>query len=279
MVLKLNIEGISCLVSDSGCKFAFVFIHGFPDTKEVWSPIVARLPEYFSWVTLDLPSFGESLLVDDSEMKLESIVERLSSTILSLPFQNLVLVGHDWGGILAWLLLDTLESRVQKLTLINGPHPHKYHELINSSIEQGKIAQYATAFCRENAAEKLLTNRMKTLKLFHPFPSDDDSYSEKLFHQKWDDLQRLHRSLGIYRSNLEDIIAGKVRDPYSLVPVCTIWGVDDHALVSDNYQQMRSKCKSKFECHTLKGGHWVFLEESQKVAEILTKELPSRLRN
>ncbi len=102
-----------------------VLIHGYPDTKEVWGPVMERLAPEFHVVAYDVRGAGESsaprgraaydlsVLADD--------FDRVCSDLA--PGRAVHLVGHDWGGIQGWELViaPRFAGRIASFTSVAGP--------------------------------------------------------------------------------------------------------------------------------------------------------------
>lgn len=102
-----------------------VFIHGYPDTKEEWDPVRARLGDDFHTVAYDVRGAGQStaperLAAYDFERLGEDLVAVLDTLA---PGKRVHLVGHDWGGLQGWEFATSrrFEDRLASYTAIAGP--------------------------------------------------------------------------------------------------------------------------------------------------------------
>jgi len=269
MVQVINSHGLSCLARVNGGNHFVIFIHGFPDTKEVWMPVIRALPQDIQFIAPDLPSFGESEIVSDSDMRLDSIVDRICKVLDTMGCASYTLVAHDWGSIIAWQLYSRFARRVDAMIHANGPHPYVYHNLLNTSPAQREIGKYASFFCSDLAVGRLSMDGLKALKRFHPFSDSDGPGSEEFFQSKWSDPHRLGACLGIYRSNFNDLIEGHVTGVTSAAPVRILWGVNDHSLVREQAHDVREFCAAGCEILYVEGGHWSFLEHTEKFKNLI----------
>jgi len=93
-----------------------VFLHGLLSSRHDWDPVRERLD--FPSVALDIPGFGDAEDVDNS--RLSSFLLPLLGRIASLPYRDIVLVGHSLGGLLASRLCeyDPFARRIKACVLI-----------------------------------------------------------------------------------------------------------------------------------------------------------------
>jgi NAD(P)-dependent dehydrogenase (short-subunit alcohol dehydrogenase family)/pimeloyl-ACP methyl ester carboxylesterase len=120
-------DGATLAVVEGGDPAAptIVFVHGYPDTKEVWAPVLESLTGEFHVVAYDVRGAGESsaprgpgaygieLLTDDFAAVCDAVA----------PGARVHLVGHDWGGVQGWEFVTSqrLKGRIASFTTIAGP--------------------------------------------------------------------------------------------------------------------------------------------------------------
>jgi NAD(P)-dependent dehydrogenase (short-subunit alcohol dehydrogenase family)/pimeloyl-ACP methyl ester carboxylesterase len=102
-----------------------VFVHGYPDTKEVWTPVLERLAGDFHVVAYDVRGAGESSAPrGPAAYGLQSLAGDFAAICDEVaPGARVHVVGHDWGGIQGWEFVTSprLEGRLASLTSIAGP--------------------------------------------------------------------------------------------------------------------------------------------------------------
>jgi pimeloyl-ACP methyl ester carboxylesterase len=106
-----------------------VFLHGYPDTKAVWEPVVDRLGDGYRAITYDMRGAGASSAPSDREgYRIARLVDDLVAVMDALsPAEPVHVVGHDWGSIVAWdaacrtRVDERLAGRIASLTSISGP--------------------------------------------------------------------------------------------------------------------------------------------------------------
>ena len=261
MVQVKFLNGLSYLERGPKKATSLVFLHGFPDSKEIWIPTMKTLDDIHC-LAIDLPSFGSSNIVADDEMKISAIAKRVFETLMMIDIKETILIGHDWGAFIAWALAIGSDLTIKKLILSNGTNPSVYADLYQNSAAQRQIGSYASQFCNSSAANRLLINNMRGLKMYHPFVAIDGPGSEIFFEHLWNDEHRLNSALGIYRANFNDIISNKLAFGKVNCPLALFWGKDDHSLVIDHVAAMSNLCSGPVQSLITDGGHWSFVKDA-----------------
>src|SRR5215469_14066735 len=101
-----------------------VMIHGFPDFWYTWRNQMAALAQHFQVVAIDLrgynlsdkPQGGENYLMDH-------LVGDVQAVIRHIGRDKAIIIGHDWGGAIAWQFAILLPALTERLIILNMPHP------------------------------------------------------------------------------------------------------------------------------------------------------------
>jgi pimeloyl-ACP methyl ester carboxylesterase len=119
--------GVSLAAISAGDRVrpAIVLVHGYPDTKEVWTPVIERLAPRFSVIAYDVRGAGGSSAPrGPREYGLERLADDFAAVCDALaPGRPVHLVGHDWGGIQGWEFVTAARfaGRIASFTTIAGP--------------------------------------------------------------------------------------------------------------------------------------------------------------
>ena len=138
-------------------KPLIVMIHGFPDFWYTWRDQMQALSGDYYVVAIDQRGYNLSDKpkgVENYDMRL--LVGDVVAVIKSAGREKAIVVGHDWGGIVAWSTAMSVPQVVDKLIILNLPHPRGLSHELATNPEQAKNAQYARNFQKEGA-EKSLT--------------------------------------------------------------------------------------------------------------------------
>ena len=134
-----------------------VMLHGFPDYWYTWRHQMEALAEDHRVVALDLRGYNLSDKphgVENYDLRL--LVGDVAAVIQSLGQQKAIIVGHDWGGAIAWQFAMHVPQMTAKLIILNLPHPRGLMRELANNPEQQKNSEYARNFQKEGA-HKLLT--------------------------------------------------------------------------------------------------------------------------
>jgi pimeloyl-ACP methyl ester carboxylesterase len=126
-----------------------VMIHGFPDFWYTWRHQMAALSESYQVVAIDQRGYNLS----DKPKGVESyamplLVADVAAVIRHLGRDKATIVGHDWGGMVAWQFAMTLPAMTERLIVLNLPHPRGLLRELKSNQEQIANSEYARTFQR-----------------------------------------------------------------------------------------------------------------------------------
>lgn len=126
---------------------AVILLHGFPESHRTWRGMVPLLDSDFRLVMPDQRGFGGSDRPQEVEAyRTETLIDDLFALADALGLDQFVLVGHDWGGAIAWGAALRRDPRLSALAIINAPHPLIFQKSLIASAEQRAASQYIMAF-------------------------------------------------------------------------------------------------------------------------------------
>jgi len=143
-------------VSEGGVKIHYatlgegplvVMIHGFPDFWYSWRVQMAALADQYQVVAIDQRGYNLSDKpkgVENYDMRL--LVADVAAVIRHLGRDKATIVGHDWGGIVAWTFAMTLPQLTQNLVILNLPHPNGLTRELRTNKDQIANSEYARNF-------------------------------------------------------------------------------------------------------------------------------------
>ncbi len=141
--------GVSLDVAVAGAsgRPAMIFLHGFPESHRTWRhqlPEFARdhfvvAPDQRGYAASDKPPAVGDYAPD-------RIVADLIALADALDIGRFTLVGHDWGGAVAWLAALHHPDRVERLVICNAPHPLVFQRSLFDDPDQRAASQYVTRF-------------------------------------------------------------------------------------------------------------------------------------
>ena len=111
--------GVSFFVREGGHGDPILLLHGFPQTGECWRAVASSLAERHRVIVPDLPGFGRSGAPPRYDAA--SVTALLASLCDAVGAPRATVVGHDWGGSLAFSLALGYPERVERLIVTNAP--------------------------------------------------------------------------------------------------------------------------------------------------------------
>jgi len=233
----IETNGIKLHVVQAGPKSGVpvVLLHGFPEFWYGWRHQIPALveagcrvivPDQRGYNLSDKPngvkSYGVFTLVND-----------IIGLIDALGYEKVNLVGHDWGAITAWTLANKYPERLQRLSIMNAPHPAVMKRFLQRDLEQFRRSWYVFFFQlpwlpeagmkQDNwrGAERALRGSGK----IHTF-TDEDIVKYK---EAWSQLDAMTSMINWYRASLRYQLP-MLKAPRIKVPTLMMWGMKDFAL-------------------------------------------------
>lgn len=222
---------------EAGQGAPVLMLHGFPDLSRTWRfqlPVLAAAG--FHVLAPDLRGYGGT----DRPNGLESYRSReLVGDVLGLldamEWEKATLVGHDWGAVIAWHFAMAHPERLERLVIINGPHPVHYARMLKHP-RQLLRSWYAGAFLIPWLPERLLGARgaLPLLKLLETSaPGAFTAEDRAVYREALTQPGALTAMLNYYRAAaFRDRLDGEVKRPVE-VPTLVIWGDRDPALAPE----------------------------------------------
>ncbi len=131
-----------------------VMIHGFPDFWYSWREQMEALAGEYRLVAIDQRGYNLSDKPEGVESyAMPLLVSDVVAVIRSLGEEKAVVVGHDWGGMVAWQTAINAPEVVERLIILNLPHPRGLMRELAKDEEQAANSQYARNFQQEGAHE------------------------------------------------------------------------------------------------------------------------------
>lgn len=126
---------------------ALIFLHGFPESHRTWRHQLAALSDTCFVVAPDQRGYAGSSKpprVEDYEPS--KPVADLIALADALELERFTLLGHDWGGAIAWLAALKHPDRIARLVIANAPHPFIFQRTLIDDPEQRAASQYIRTF-------------------------------------------------------------------------------------------------------------------------------------
>ena len=258
-----------------------LFVHGFPEFWYAWHDQLREFSRGFHAVALDMRGFNLSdKPADVKAYRAKHLVEDLRQLIPALGHRSCILVAHDWGGAAAWNLAAEHPELVDKLVIINSPHPVTFARALRDHPGQIAASQYMLLF-REAKAERVMSaNNFERLATIFTQMGDGNSAltadEQALYREAWAQPGALTGGLNYYRASPlyppspagDPGAAALNLDPAMFtvrVPTLILWGERDQALLPvllDGIEEVVPDVRIQ---RIPEGSHWVVHEYPQVV--------------
>lgn len=229
----IEVDGLQIAVRRYGSGTPLLALHGFPQTSACWAPLATRL-DGIQIIAPDLPGFGGS---DPTPRADVSTVSKLMVRLLDeLGIDRTSVIGHDWGGAIAWGLGLRHADRIDRLIVANSPFRkldlrHGWHMLF---FNLPVIPEMLFMFAGGPIVEWLIERGSARRDAF-----DRDAMSE--YRQAYRGLERQRSAFAYYRTTTRAIIRAKLPGPLRVkhanqpsstidVPTMLVWGMRDPVL-------------------------------------------------
>ena len=254
-----------------------VMIHGFPDFWYSWRHQMDALSDKFQVVAIDQRGYNLSDKppgVENYDMRL--LVGDVAAVIKHLGRDKATIVGHDWGGMVAWQFAMNLPQMTENLIVLNLPHPTGLLRELKSNPEQIKNSEYARTFQRQSPKDPAVffgrPMTPETLSGWVKDPAARKRYVEAFQRSDFDAM------LNYYKRNYPATSGADApaAPPFPKVkaPVLMFHGLNDQALHSDGLSGTWNWVEKDLTLVTIPGaGHFV----QQDAAELVTSTMRSWL--
>jgi len=205
-----EVNGVRLHYVEEGKGELILFLHGFPEFWYAWKDLLSDFGRDHHAVALDMRGYNLSAKPESVDAyRVPLIVEDVRALAESLKAKKFVLVGHDWGGVIAWAFAAQHPEMLEKLVIINAPHPTVFaRELANNPAQQ-KASAYFNLFTSPQAEQILSANNYAgMLQAFGSALSEED---QKQYLAAWNLPGGLTGGLNFYRASQLSSPAGRSR--------------------------------------------------------------------
>jgi pimeloyl-ACP methyl ester carboxylesterase len=244
-----------------------VLIHGFPDYWYSWRDQMPALAERFQVVAIDQRGYNKSDKPEGVEnYTVDKLVGDVAALLKHFKRDKAVIVGHDWGGLVAWTFAMTHPDKTDRLIILNLPHPKGLMRELANNPEQQKNSQYARNFQKPEAAKTL---KPEMLTFWVKEPEARKKYVEALGRSSMEGM------LNYYKANYP-------REPYKddrqfppvKCPVLMIHGLKDTALLPGALNDTWKWLEKDLTLVTVpQAGHWVHRDAPEFATKTMVRWL------
>ena len=150
---------LDCRASGAAGAPLLMFLHGFPEGAFVWDGLLEHFGRRYRCIAPNLRGYaGSSAPPEVEAYRAKHLVQDIRALIEQLAGRAAALVAHDWGGALAWNLAAQHPALIERLVIINSPHPATFLRELRDNPAQQAASAYMNFLCRPDAHELLAEN-------------------------------------------------------------------------------------------------------------------------
>ncbi|MFB7735092.1 SDR family oxidoreductase [Streptomyces sp. NPDC056112] len=283
---RVRTGGVELCVAELGDaqRPTVVLVHGYPDSKEVWSEVAERLADRFHVVLYDVRGHGRSTA--PRPLRGGFTLDKLTDDFLAVadavsPGRPVHLVGHDWGSVQSWEFVSVrrTEGRIASFTSVSGPSldhfghwiaervkhptPRRVGQLLGQGARSWYVSLLHTPRLPELAWRGPLGRRWPgILRRVEKVPGDDyptSSLPRDAAHGAW-----------LYRDNVRARLRRPRADAHAHAPVQLITPLDDAFLSESLYDDLERWAPGLVR-RTIPAGHWIPRTRPDQLAAWITQ--------
>ncbi|GEO05010.1 AB hydrolase superfamily protein YfhM [Adhaeribacter aerolatus] len=251
-----------------------IFLHGFPEHWYAWHQQLpffgdkgyrAMAPDQRGYNRSSKPAGVKAYTLPHLTADVVSFIRRQTT-------DKIILVGHDWGGAVAWAVAAQYPKLLEKLVILNMPHPEVFHNYLRRHPKQLFKSMYAAFFQLPFLPEisnrafnyKLLKTTLQKSALKYTFSKEDFLQ----YKEAWRKPGALKAMLNWYR-------AYKYHPYHSpepiTVPTLILWGKKDSFLSAEMATPSKDKCRNGELVFLPNATHWLHHENPHQINNLIYK--------
>jgi pimeloyl-ACP methyl ester carboxylesterase len=249
---------------------AVLMLHGFPQTRHLWRhQLPALAAAGFHVIAPDQRGYSQGARPSEVEAyKTDCLTRDALNLMDAFGAPRFHLVGHDWGGQLAWLIAAGHPERVASLTVLSRPHPAAFTRAMTEDSEQANRSRHHRGFREADAVARLRQDNFASLRKGlerEGIPAADiDVYLQTLAEDG-----ALESAINWYRANT---IASAIA-PVSM-PALYIWGTADASVGRHAAELTAEFVEGPYRFVELEGGgHFIVDQFPDRIAQLLLEHL------
>lgn len=258
-----------------------VLLHGFPEFWYSWHEQLPALSKEYHVVAPDLRGYNRS----EKPHGLDAYrMSELTADVVGLIREfgdSAHLVGHDWGGGIAWDVAARHPDTLDTLSVLNAPHPGAFERELRRNGEQRRMSWYMFFFQLPWLPERYLTRRNCAAfdEIFREGASNPDAFTDadiERYKEAFSKPGAATAAVNYYRSvireevkNFVPFVDGDVAARDVDVPTLLLWGEDDFALTEELTEGLDRWVSDLTVRRIPDASHWVQMDAPERVTEEL----------
>ena len=279
---------LSCRVAGAPGAPLLVFLHGFPEGAFVWDELLLHFAGRYRCVAPNLRGFERSSSPQaPQDYRAKHLVADIEALIAHCGGPAVALIAHDWGGAVAWNLAVQRPASIERLVIINSPHPATFLREMQRNPAQQAASAYMNFLCRPEAEALLAADDYARMWPFFRRTGEaagpdwlTDAVRDQ-YREVWD--HGLRGGCNYYRASPlrpptaddDGVLKVAFAPEFVTVPVPTlvIWGEDDRALPVALLDGLEAYLPRGRIVRVPGATHWIVHERGPWIAQQIEAEL------
>ncbi len=257
-----------------------IFLHGFPESHRTWRHQMAALSDRFFCIAADQRGYARSQkLPEVKDYRINNLVADVFALADAFGADRFTLVGHDWGGAIAWAVAIKNQARVERLILCNAAHPYIFQHTLMFNTDQRRASQYMKAFRERDIEGEVGQKGIEWFFEDHFAKLSDGCISAQDkadYLDEWSQPGALSAMLNWYRASPMQVPAMDAPAemtpflaapfPKLTMPVLVIWGMKDEALLPCQLDGLETHIDTLTVVRVADAGHFIPWERPAAVS-------------
>lgn len=270
---RIDIGPVTLSVTQQGEGAPVVLLHGFPEHAGSWRYQLPALAEGgFRAIAPDLRGFRDSdKPVGYEHYDLSTLAADVASLLDTLGIERADVIGHDWGGVVAWAFAEEHPERLRRLVILDAPHPRLFPGQMLRSPRQLLRSSYIFFFQLPFLPERMIQRRDTVEKTFRGWAHRKEAFDARTIDEYVDAMNKpgaATATLSYYRASARRLFGksfARARAKRIQAPTLVLWADDDKALGPELLDGMHDVVADLRILRIPDASHWVQQDQPERV--------------
>ena len=266
----IDVGEVTLNVACQGKGKTIILLHGFPEFWFGWHLVMDELATKYKVIAPDQRGYNLSdKPAEESAYVVTNLIGDILGLIDAVTDEPPLVVGHDWGGVVAWTLASVAGDKLAGLVIANGPHPNVFANELATNPEQQEASGYVKLLISAGSEAVLAADGYEAFskQVF------TDAFSEEeraKYIEAWSQPGAMKAMIDWYRANFEDDgTAGFTGEINVSIPTLVLWGMADTALLPGNIVGLDEYVSDLQIIEFPTATHWIAHDEPVGVADAI----------
>ncbi len=217
--------------------YPLVLLHGWPDSVRCWDRVVPLIADRYRVIAYDQRGFGRSGMPEDvGAYRIAEAVKDLAGVLGWAGVERASVVGHDFGGAVAWSAAAALSPWLDSIVVLASPHPGRMRAVTTSDVRQLRNGFYSWLMQTDDGLDLITRDDARLIAQFAfagALPPDE----VEAYRAEWlDPPARIRRMANWYRASYSPLVMNldtPIDPPRCPLPARYVHGAKDWAFVPE----------------------------------------------